>query len=80
MYLFMEFCSPAKFYFFVAFLTLLYIVILNNDTMVWIALKAISFIGWSFLLNWFCSKGYKALTWLAAIVPHMIFLFITMAM
>lgn len=80
MYLFMDFCQPAKFYLIVAFFTMLYIVVQDQDSMVWLVVKGFAFIMWSFLLNWLCIQGYKALTWFVAIVPHLIFLVVTLAM
>jgi hypothetical protein len=78
MYLFADFCSPAKFYSFIAFLSLLYYIIVN-DRIGWIIVKAIAFIGWSFFLQMMCKSGYKAIAWLSAIVPHFIFLLVTVS-
>lgn len=78
MYLFMEFCSPAKFYVIAAFLTALYFVIRDKTSILVFLFQCICFIGWAFLLNWLCKAGYKAIAWLVAIVPHSIFLLVTM--
>jgi hypothetical protein len=78
MYLFMEFCSPAKTYIVIAFLTLLNTVIKNENYILMILLKAICFIGWAFLLNWLCAAGFNAVAWLSAFIPHFLFLLITL--
>jgi hypothetical protein len=77
MYLFMTFCNAAKFYLAMTFLTMLYLVAQEDQNLIWLTLKGFAFIGWSFLLNWLCTNGYKALTWFVAIVPHLIFLVVT---
>ena len=75
-YLLTDFCSPAKIYVMMAFLTLLYFVIINDETF-WLIVKAILFIMWTFLLQQMCKLGYKAIAWTAAIIPHIIFLIVT---
>jgi hypothetical protein len=76
MYIFMNFCTPAKFYTLVTFLTLLYLVI-KNATMFWFIIQAIIFTTWIFILNKLCKEGYKLISWILAIIPHIIFLLIT---
>jgi hypothetical protein len=76
----MEFCSPAKIYAFIAFLLLLYSTIKNPDNtaydIAFLLLKAAIFIGWTFALNKFCNLGYKYLAWIAALVPHLIYILV----
>ena len=76
MFLFADFCMPAKFYSLIAFLTLLYLIIIN-DNIVWVIIKSIVFIAWAFFLQLMCKSGYKANAWLAAIVPQIIFILVT---
>ena len=75
-YLITDFCKPAKFYALMAFLSLLYFIIIN-DNMVWFILKAILFIGWTFLIQNLCKSGINTIAWLLAIVPHILFLLLT---
>jgi hypothetical protein len=75
-FIIVNFCSPAKVYLIMTFLTLIYYVLIEQG-MVWIILKAILFISWSFLLNKLCSSGAKTIPWLLAIIPHFIFLILT---
>jgi hypothetical protein len=76
-FVFMDFCQPAQFYLMLATLTLLYYVT-TDQAIVWIALKAVIFISWSFILNKLCSMDLKAVAWLFAILPQIIFLFFTL--
>ena len=76
MYVFMNFCTPAKFYTLVTFLTLLYLVIKKAQPF-WFIIKAIIFITWIFILNKLCKEGYTLIAWLLATIPHVIFLLIT---
>jgi len=75
-YLLTDFCKPAKLYAFIAFLSLLYFIIIN-DNMVWFIVKAVLFIGWTFLLQRLCKSGINMIAWLLAIVPHILFLLVT---
>lgn len=76
-FIFMDFCTPAKFYLIVALLTLIYYVS-TEQSFVWIIVKAVLFIIWGFTVNNFCTSGYKSIAWLMAIVPQSIFLLVTM--
>ena len=75
-FLFMKFCPPAKAYLVIALLTLLYFVSVEQG-LIWLVIKAIIFIAWAFLLNKLCSSGNKAIAWLLAIVPQLIYLLVS---
>lgn len=78
MYIFLELCSPAKLFAFVAVLLLLYIVIKNPENtrydIALLLLKVSTFIGWTFALNKLCGSGYTYIAWIAAVVPHLIYI------
>jgi hypothetical protein len=38
------------------------------------------FLAWIFFLNFLCGRGYKAIAWVAAIIPHFIFVAVTVVM
>jgi len=76
MYVFLDFCQPAQLYAVISFLTLLYFVIIKVD-LIWLFVKAIIFITWIFVLNRMCKEGYKPIAWVLAVVPHLIFLIVT---
>ena len=82
MYIFMELCSQAKLYAFIAVIILLYIIIKNPDNSRYdiaiLGLKTSTFIGWTFLINKMCLNDYKYIAWLAAIVPHIIYVLVIM--
>ena len=75
-FVFLDFCQPAKLYLVIALLTLMYNVS-NNESFVWIALKAIVFIFWGFLLNRLCAMELRSIAWLMAIVPQAVFILLT---
>ena len=76
MYVFLDFCQPAQLYAVISFLTLLYFVVKKVDA-IWFFVKAVIFIAWVFALNKMCKEGYKPIAWLMAIIPHIIFLIVT---
>jgi len=75
-FIFMDYCKPTKVYLIIAFLSLLYLVSIEQS-LVWLIIKAFIFIFWAFLLNKLCSSGNKAIAWLMAIIPQFIFLILT---
>ena len=83
MYLFLEFCTQAKLYAFIAVLLLLYLVIKNPENsrydIALLILKTATFIGWTFALNKLCTAGYKYIAWIGAIVPHIIYILAIMS-
>lgn len=72
-FIFMDFCQPAKIYFVLAVLSMIYFVSIEQG-LVWLIIKAILFILWTFLLNKLCTSGNKAIAWLLAIIPQCIFM------
>jgi hypothetical protein len=80
MYIFLELCPPAKIYAGIAVILLLYIVIKNPENsrydIALLLLKASTFIGWTFALNKLCATGYTYIAWLAAIIPHIIYVLV----
>lgn len=75
-FVFINFCYPAKVYFIIALISLLYYVFADQD-MIWIVVKALLFILWGFFLNKLCRSGLTAIAWLLAIIPQFVFLFFT---
>jgi hypothetical protein len=80
MYSLADLCSQAKTYFVIAFLTLLYTVIKDTDSWPILLLKSAVFLAWTFFLNFLCGRGYKAVAWVAATIPHFIFVAVTVVM
>jgi hypothetical protein len=78
MYIFVEFCSQAKIYSVIALLILLHSVIQSPDfkgyDMVFFILKAVVMIAFTFLINKLCVMGFKYMAWLAAFIPHIIYI------
>ena len=80
MYIFLELCPQAKLYASFAVLLLLYIIIKNQENsrndVALLLLKTSIFIAWTFALNKMCVSGYKYIAWIAAIVPHIIYVLV----
>ena len=76
MYVFLDFCAPAKLYAIIAFLTLLYYIVIQTSVF-WVCIKALIFIAWVFALNKMCKKGFTPIAWLLSIIPHIIYLICT---
>ena len=76
MYIFLEFCSQAKVYAFIALLILMYMIIKkadnNRSDIFWLAIKASIMIAITFGINKLCQTGYKYFAWLMAFIPHAI--------
>lgn len=78
MYLISDFCTPAQIHLLIAFCAMLYLIIKNRNSILLLIIKSIAFIGWTFVLSYICKLGYKAVAWILAVVPNIIFLFVTM--
>jgi hypothetical protein len=76
MYIFQQLCGPAKFYACIAFLTLLYSIVIQTKWLIFFITAAL-FIAWVFSLDKMCTSGYVSIAWLMAIIPHFIFLICT---
>lgn len=80
MYVFLQLCTPAKLYAAVAVLLLLYSVIKNSEVtkydIVMLCIRAAVFVSWTFVLNRLCLSGYRYIAWLAALIPHIIYIFV----
>jgi hypothetical protein len=80
MYVFLQLCAQAKLYAVIAIIILLYIVTKNPDNsrsdIALLLLKASTFIGFTFAINKLCVLGYKYISWLAAIIPHIIYILV----
>ena len=78
MYVFLELCTQAKLYATIALLLLLYMIIKNPDNtrydIALLLLKASTFIAFTFAINKLCVTGYKYVSWIAAIIPHIIYI------
>jgi hypothetical protein len=76
-FIFMDFCQAAKTYLIITLLLLIYYVTTDQD-FIWIILKGVVFVAVSFLINALCLKDLKALAWILAIIPPIVFLFFTL--
>ena len=61
-------CTPAFIYFIFSFVYLI-INSFRNFNVVSIIVSVIGIMGWSWFLNFLCTKGYTTVSWLILILP-----------
>jgi hypothetical protein len=92
--MFWKLCSPAKFYFLIGIFSFVILAIQNivsNNYCVGVyecsshqpkillfLLKAMYILGWTWLLNFICRKGYEGISWFIVLFPF-ILMFIIIA-
>jgi hypothetical protein len=68
MSLFDTLCTPAKLY--LILLVPVFISMFYNKTTVWNVVALLIWAPiWTYVLNWFCSKGYSVISWFFVIIP-----------
>ncbi len=71
---FSKYCTPAQLY-----LVLGVICIISgffaNYSIEMLLTKALFVVIWAWVLNWLCSKGFKAISWIIVLLPFIFFLF-----
>ena len=68
-------CTPAIVYFVMLVLALLMAVI-HKVSFVMVFAKLLFGLGWGWLLNFICSKGYANVAWLLVFLPYLLFLLV----
>ena len=70
---FERFCTPAKIYFALAILSIILGLFSKINIFAILGKLIFAFI-FTFILNWLCSKGFKALSWFLVLLPYVIIL------
>jgi hypothetical protein len=73
---FRKLCTPAKIYFAIAVISSIFALFSGVKIML-VAFKLIFAFGWTFVLGWLCSKGFKSISWFLVLLPY---IFIVLAM
>lgn len=73
----MTMCTATKIYIVFTILTLLYLVIQNSVSNVGLILRIMAFGIWAYVISYLCTSGYKSVATVSAIVPHIIFILLT---
>lgn len=65
---FAKYCTPAKIYFVLSVIGCL-IALFHNVKIVAVLVKFLFVLFWTFVLNWLCKKGFKAVSWFLVLLP-----------
>lgn len=68
---FRKICTPAKIYFAIAVIAAIF-ALFNGTRIMAIAVNLIFAFIWTFILEWLCKKGYKAVSWFLVLLPYII--------
>ena len=71
---FSRFCTPAQLYLILAGISLL-TAFFNNFQVITLVVNGIFVLIWGWILNWLCSKGLKAISWILVLLPFILFMF-----
>ena len=71
---FSRFCTPAQLYLILAGISLL-TAFFNDFKVITLVVNGIFVLIWGYILNWLCSKGLKAISWILVLLPFILFIF-----
>ena len=71
---FSKYCTPAQLYLVLGVIGLIG-GFFKNYGMETLLTKAIFLAIWAWVLNWLCSKGFKAVSWILVLLPFILVLF-----
>ena len=71
---FSRFCTPAQLYLILAGISLL-TAFFNNFQVITLIVNGIFVLIWGWILNWLCSRGLKAISWILVLLPFILFFF-----
>jgi len=71
---FSKYCTPAQLYLFLGMAGLIG-AFFNNHSMKTLLTNALFLVIWAWVLNWLCSKGFKAVSWILVLFPFILVLF-----
>jgi hypothetical protein len=69
-----KYCTPAQLYLFLGVAGLI-CAFCNNHSMKTLLTNALFLVIWAWVLNWLCSKGFKAVSWILVLFPFILVLF-----
>ena len=71
---FSKYCTPAQLYLVLGVIGLI-TGFFKNYGMETLLTKALFLVIWAWVLNWLCSKGFKAVSWILVLLPFILVLF-----
>jgi hypothetical protein len=66
-----KYCSPAQLYLVLAVIGLI-MTFLENFRIVTLIVNAFFVVIWAWILNWLCSKGFTAISWVLVLLPFIL--------
>ena len=72
---FKNLCTPAKIYFSIAILSIIFGLFTNIHGFALFAKLIFAFI-YTYFLNFLCNKGYKNVSWFLVVLPYVVMLFV----
>jgi flagellar biosynthesis GTPase FlhF len=71
---FSKYCTPAQLYLILGAIGIIAGFLKNYGTETLLT-QALFLVIWAWVLNWLCSKGFKAISWIIVLLPFVFFLF-----
>jgi len=71
---FEKYCTPAQLYLILGTIGIL-AGFINRFSMETLLTKALFLVIWAWVLNWLCSKGFKAISWILVLLPYILVAF-----
>lgn len=71
---FSKYCTPAQLYLVIGVICIIS-GFFANYSIEMLLTKALFVVIWAWVLNWLCSKGFKAISWILVLLPFIFFLF-----
>ncbi len=68
---FSKICTPAKIYFAIAVIAMIFS-LLNGASIMMEFWKIVFAFIWTFVLGWLCKKGYTSISWFLVLLPYII--------
>jgi flagellar biosynthesis GTPase FlhF len=71
---FSKYCTPAQLYLVIGVICII-TGFFANYSIEMLLTKGLFLVVWAWVLNWLCSKGFKAISWIIVLLPFVFFLF-----
>ena len=71
---FSKYCTPAQLYLILGAISII-MSFLNNYGVWTLLTHALFLVIWAWVLNWLCSKGFKAISWILVLLPFIMSFF-----
>ncbi len=71
---FSKYCTPAQLYLILGAIGIIS-AFFNNYSIETLLTNALFLVIWTWVLNWLCSKGFKAISWILVLLPFIMVFF-----